>query len=112
MSEASGAPFFLARNLGGAVEAPEQGVASAKVYDGPDLTLVVLAFAPGAALDEHTSRRPVALYVLEGAGRASVDDAVVGLLPGTWLRVEPRAVHSLTATSSMKVALMLVKAPE
>ena len=68
MSEAPDAPFFLARSLGGAVEAPEQGAASAKVYDGPDLTLVVLALAPGAALGEHTSRRPVSLYVLEGAG--------------------------------------------
>lgn len=112
MSETPGAPFFLARDLGGAVEAPEQGAASVKVYDGPDFTLAVLAFAPGAALGEHTSRRPVALHVLEGAGRATVGDAEVGLLPGTWLRVEPGAVHAVRATSAMKVALMLIKAPE
>lgn len=112
MSEASGAPVFLARDLGGAVEAPEQGAASVKVYDGPDLTLAVLAFAPGAALGEHTSRHPVALHVLEGAGRATVGDAEVGLLPGTWLRIEPGAVHAVRATSAMKVALMLIKAPE
>ncbi|MDE2766222.1 MAG: cupin domain-containing protein [Chloroflexota bacterium] len=110
MSEAPDAPFFLARSLGGAVETPEQGAASAKVYDGPDLTLVVLALAPGAELGEHTSRRPVALYVFEGAGRASVGEAEVGLLPGTWLRVEPGAVHAVKATSAMKLALMLVKA--
>ena len=111
MSEASGAPFSLARDLSGAVEAPEQGAASAKVYDGADLTLVVLAFAPGAELGEHTSRWPVALHVLEGAGRASVGDAEVGLLPGTWLRIEPGAVHAVKATSAMKLALMLIKAP-
>ena len=111
MSESSGAPFFLARSIGGAVEAPEQGAASAKVYDGADMTLAVIALASGAELGEHTSRWPVALYVLEGAGRASVGGAEVGLLPGTWLRVEPGAVHAVKATSAMKVALMLIKTP-
>ena len=112
MSDPPALPYFLARNVGAAVEAPQQGAASAKVYDGPDLTLVALALAPGAALGEHTSRWPVALHILEGAGRASIGDAQVGLLPGTWLRIDPGIAHSVTATSAMKAALMLIKAQD
>ena len=103
------APYVVARDVGAAAP-PAQGIDSAKVYDGPDAAVVTLAFAPGAALSEHTSRWPVALHVHEGAGRATVGDAELGLLPGTWLRIAPGVAHGITAASAMRLTLTLIKA--
>ena len=53
-----------------------RGIHSQTLYDGPDLRLVLFAFAPGEELSEHTAARPAVVHVLDGEG-----DAVVGGAP-------------------------------
>ena len=69
-----------------AAEAPQvpRGIHSQTLYDGPDLRLVLFAFAPGEELSEHTAARPAVVHVLDGEG-----DALVGGEPA---RARPRDV--------------------
>src|SRR5665811_1027347 len=70
-------------------EAPHvpRGIHSQTLYDGPDLRLVLFAFAPGEELSEHTAARPAVVHVLDGEGDAIVDGEPFALNPGTWFRM-------------------------
>ena len=71
----SDAALFLADLAVAAPHVP-RGIHSQTLYDGPDLRLVLFAFAPGEELSEHTAARPAVVHVLDGEG-----DAVVGGTP-------------------------------
>jgi quercetin dioxygenase-like cupin family protein len=93
-----------------AAEAPpvEGGIHSQTLYDGPDLRLVLFAFAPGEELSEHTAARPAVVHVLDGEGEAAVGGDTHALGPGTWFRMPARMTHSITARTPLRMALYLL----
>jgi quercetin dioxygenase-like cupin family protein len=95
-----------------AAEAPPvaRGIHSQTLYDGPDLRLVLFAFAPGEELSEHTAARPAVLHVLDGEGDAVVGGAAHALGPGTWFRMPARMPHSILARTPLRLALYLLPA--
>jgi quercetin dioxygenase-like cupin family protein len=95
-----------------AAEAPPvaRGIHSQTLYDGPDLRLVLFAFAPGEELSEHTAARPAVLHVLDGEGDAVVGGASHALGPGTWFRMPARMPHSILARTPLRLALYLLPA--
>src|SRR5665811_996903 len=84
-------------------EAPhvERGIHSQTVYDGPDLRLVLFAFAPGEELSEHTAARPAVVHVLDGAGEAVVGGDAHPLAAGTWFRMPARMSHTIRARTCL-----------
>ena len=64
-----------------------RGIHSQTLYDGPDLRLVLFAFAPGEELSEHTAARPAVVHVLDGEGDAVVGGDAHAIAAGTWFRM-------------------------
>jgi quercetin dioxygenase-like cupin family protein len=97
-----------------AAEAPPvaRGIHSQTLYDGPDLRLVLFAFAPGEELSEHTAARPAVVHVLDGEGDAVVGGERRALGPGTWFRMPARMPHSIRARTPLRLALYLLPAAD
>ena len=101
-------PLLVFRDL--AAEAPPvpRGIHSQTLYDGPDLRLVLFAFAPGEELSEHTAARPAVVHVLDGEGDAIVGGEQCALGPGTWFRMPAGTAHSIRARTPLRMALYLL----
>ena len=95
-----------------AAEAPHvaRGIHSQTVYDGPDVRVVLFAFAPGEELSEHTAALPAVVHILEGTGDAVVGGQPVALNPGTWFRMPARTPHSIRAATPLRMVLYLLPA--
>ena len=103
----SDAALFLADLATQAPHVP-RGIHSQTLYDGPDLRLVLFAFAPGEELSEHTAARPAVVHVLDGEGEAVVGGDAHPIGPGTWFRMPARMAHSIRARTRLRVALYLL----
>lgn len=101
-------PAVFFADLAAEAKPVERGIHSQTLYDGPDLRLVLFAFAPGEELSEHTAARPAVVHVLDGVGDASVGGASRALGPGTWFRMPARMPHSIRARTPLRVALYLL----
>jgi quercetin dioxygenase-like cupin family protein len=95
-----------------AIQAPHvpRGIHSQTLYDGPDLRLVLFAFAPGEELAEHTASRPAVVHVLDGEGDAIVGGDAHTIAAGTWFRMPARTPHSIRARTPLLLALYLLPA--
>ncbi len=91
-------------------EAPSvpRGIHSQTLYDGPDLRLVLFAFAPGEELSEHTAARPAVVHVLDGEGDAVVGGEAHAVGGGTWFRMPAHMSHSIHARTPLRMALYLL----
>jgi quercetin dioxygenase-like cupin family protein len=95
-----------------AAESPhvERGIHSQTLYDGPDVRLVLFAFAPGEELSEHTAARPAVVHVLDGDGDAVVGGEPHAIGPGSWFRMPAGMPHSILARTPLRMALYLLPA--
>jgi len=91
-------------------EAPPvpRGIHSQTLYDGPDVRLVLFAFAAGEELSEHTAARPAIVHVLSGEADCVVAGEVFTGRAGTWFRMPPGMPHSIRATGPLVMALYLL----
>lgn len=103
-------PVLFFADLAGEAKPVDRGIHSQTLYDGPDLRLVLFAFAPGEELSEHTAARPAVVHVLDGEGDAVVGGEPHPLGPGTWFRMPARMPHSILARTSLRLALYLLPA--
>jgi quercetin dioxygenase-like cupin family protein len=102
---------FLADLAAAAPHVP-RGIHSQTLYDGPDVRLVLFAFAPGEELSEHTAARPAVIHVLDGAGDAVVGGEAHPVAAGSWFRMPARMPHSIRARTPLRLALYLLPAGE
>lgn len=109
MPEPAEPAFFIADLIAEAPHVP-RGIHSQTVYDGPDLRLVLFAFAPGEELSDHTAARPAVVHVLDGEGDAIVGGEPYALNPGTWFRMPAGTGHSIHARTPLRMALYLLPA--
>jgi quercetin dioxygenase-like cupin family protein len=100
--------FFIADLV---ADAPHvaRGIHSQTLYEGPDLRLVLFAFAPGEELSEHTAARPAVVHVLDGEADAVVGGEARALGPGTWFRMPAGTAHSIHARTPLRMALYLLQ---
>lgn len=105
----SDAALFLADLSAVAPHVP-RGIHSQTLYDGPDLRLVLFAFAPGEELSEHTAARPAVVHVLDGEGDAVVGGDAHPIATGTWFRMPAGMTHSIRARTPLRMALYLLPA--
>jgi quercetin dioxygenase-like cupin family protein len=105
-------PVLFFADLAAEAPAVARGIHSQTLHDGPDLRLVLFAFAPGEELSEHTAARPAVVHVLAGEGDAVVGGEAYALGPGTWFRMPARTPHSIRARTRLRVALYLLPAED
>ncbi len=87
---------------------PARGILSQTLYDGPDLRLVLFAFAAGEELSEHTAARPAIVHLLSGEADCVVGGDPFAARAGTWFRMAARTPHSIRATAPLVMALYLL----
>jgi len=101
-------PALFFADLGAEAPHVQRGIHSQTLYDGPDLRLVLFAFAPGEELSEHTAARPAVVHVLDGTGEAVVGGERRPIGPGAWFRMPARTAHSIHAATPLRMALYLL----
>lgn len=101
-------PALYIADLAAEAKPVARGIHSQTLYDGPDVRLVLFAFAPGEELSEHTAARPAIVHVLDGGGEAVVGGEAHVLGPGTWIRMPARMPHSILARTPLRMALYLL----
>jgi quercetin dioxygenase-like cupin family protein len=101
-------PVLYFPDLAGEAPHVSRGIHSQTLCDGPDLRLVLFAFAPGEELSEHTAARPAVVHVLDGEGDAIVGGEPRALAPGTWFRMPAGMAHSIHARTPLRMALYLL----
>lgn len=105
-------PVLFFADLAAEAKPVARGIHSQTLYDGPDVRLVLFAFAPGEELSEHTAARPAVVHVLDGEGDAVLGGEPHALEPGTWFRMPARMPHSILARTPLRLALYLLPAGE
>ena len=87
---------------------PARGILSQTLYDGPDVRLVLFAFAAGEELSEHTAARPAIVHVLSGEADCVVGGELLAARAGTWFRMAAGTPHTIRATEALVMALYLL----
>ena len=87
---------------------PEKSILSRTFYQEGQLKAILLGFAPGQELSEHTASVPAILQILEG-------EATLGLGPdrceagaGAWAHMPPGLPHSIYAHTPVKMLLLML----
>ena len=73
--------------------------------DKVDVTLFCMA--KGTELGEHTSTKEGLVYVIEGNGTFTLEGEGIPMLPGTFIHMKKKAVHSLSANKDTSFLLVL-----
>lgn len=63
--------------------------------------------AKGTELTEHTSTREGIIYVIEGKGVFNLEGETIPMLPGTFIHMKKKAVHSLKVDENTGFLLAL-----
>ena len=87
---------------------PEDSIVSRTVYKDHQMKVVVFGFDAGQSLSEHTAAQPAVIHILNGEGTLTLGDTVKEVQSGAWVHMPPGMKHSLTATTPLKMVLLLL----
>lgn len=88
---------------------PADGILSRTLTDNDSLKLVVLQFAAGQVLSEHTAAVPAVLQVLSGKATLTFGDEVREAETGAWAYMPARLPHSVAARTELVLLLQMLK---
>jgi len=71
----------------------------------PELRVVLLAFEPGARLEEHQTKGRVTVHVVDGRVAIKIAGEVVELSAGCLLAIAPSVVHDVEAREQSGILL-------
>lgn len=86
----------------------EESIVSRTVYKDDKLRVTLFGFAPGESLTEHTSSFPAVLHFLQGEAAVTLGDESIAAQPGTWVHMPARLPHSIVATTTVKMLLLML----
>ena len=95
-------------DLAGTVTIQPGAVVSKVMHRDDGLDVTVFGFDVGEGLTEHTAARPAIVQVLSGRMRFTVDGDEIVVVPGTWIRMDAGAPHSLEAVTPTVMLLTLL----
>ena len=87
---------------------PNSGLGHTTVLTHPDVRVVVLAFAAGHVLKEHSAPFPLLMQVLDGELLVRAGGRETRLVPGALLRLNSALPHEVEALSDSRLMLTLV----
>lgn len=87
---------------------PDSGLGHATVLADPDVRVVVLTFAAGHVLKEHSAPFPLLLQALDGELVIRADHREIRLKPGGLLRMDAALPHEVEAIDDSRLMLTLV----
>ncbi len=98
-------------NLKG-IETNEEKFSPEKVIQKDEVEVVLLPFAPGQGLKEHTTPVDVFFYVVEGTAEIQVGDEVQEVEEGNMVLSPKDIPHNVRNTSDEDARIMVVKTPK
>lgn len=99
--------FF--QNVALEVEIPNDGILSKPICSGDHMRATLFGMSAGQEMAEHTTSMEAILHFLEGEVELTVDGERHTAIPGTWMRMAPRVLHSLVAKSPAKFYLIVLR---
>lgn len=73
------------------------------------VTYVVIGFAQGEELSDHTASMPAVLHFFQGEAKLTLGDDAVEARPGTWIYMAKGLRHSIQAKTPVVMLLLLLK---
>lgn len=97
-------------NIGDMIpEIPVDSIVSRTVHDDEGVKVVLFGFAEGQELSEHTASQPAMLTFLDGNAQLTLGDDPYTAEPGTWVYLPTNHPHSVQATTTTLMMLVLIK---
>jgi len=90
------------------IERPQEGIPNHTVLQNDDVKAVVMMFAQGHELMEHTVPNPVILQFLQGEVKLTLADQNIAAATGLWLHMAAKVPQSLHATSAAMMLLLML----
>ena len=87
-------------------------IVSRTVHDDEGIKVVLFGFAEGQELSEHTASHPAMLTFLSGDAQLKLGDDPFTAEPGTWVYMPAHLPHSVQATTTVLMMLILLKERE
>ena len=87
---------------------PAAGMGHRTVFTSPEARIVVLSFAKGHVLREHSAPFPLLMQALDGELAVTSAGGLIQLLPGSLIRMEAKLAHSVEAIEDSRLMLTLL----
>lgn len=87
---------------------PASGMGHATILTHPDVRIVVLSFAAGHVLKEHSAPFPLLMQALDGELLVRTAEREIALRPGSLLRLDAALHHEVEAVTECRLMLTLV----
>ncbi len=104
--------YTMIENLIKAVEVPQNGILSRTIYRDDDVKIVVLGFAGGQELSQHTASVPAVIEILQGDARVTLDAEEKELSTGSWVYMEAKLPHAIYARTDVVMLLTMLTGTE
>jgi quercetin dioxygenase-like cupin family protein len=88
---------------------PTDSIVSRTIYKDERLNVVLLGFAPGQELSEHTASVPATIHILLGDCTLTLGPDRMEASAGSWARMPANLPHSLLAKTPVVMLLMMLK---
>ncbi len=96
-------------NLTDLTEFASDGIVSKTLVEEPRVKALIMAFAPGQSLSEHTASMPASIHILQGHASVLLGDESHDAPAGTYIYMPAGLKHAVTAVDQMVFLLHLHK---
>ncbi|MFH1399155.1 MAG: cupin domain-containing protein [Candidatus Woesearchaeota archaeon] len=90
---------------------PKNGIFSTVLAKSENYNYTLMCLAAGAEIDEHTSTKAGAVYVIKGKGQFTLQSKQIIMEPGVFILLPEDAPHSLKAEENLAILLLLTTPP-
>ncbi len=108
IEETAASAFTFVEDVRAVSPIPESGLGHATVLVHSDLRVVVLTFASGHVLKEHSAPFPIIMQSLNGDMLVRTPRKEIRLTPGAILRLDAALPHEVEALGESRLMLTLV----
>lgn len=88
---------------------PDKGILSRTLFNDDRLKTVLLGFAEGEQLSEHTASIPAVLHFLQGQAKLTLGDDTLDAKAGTWVHMPKSLPPGIRAKTPVVMQLLLIK---
>ena len=105
-------PLSAPKRIEGLLEYQEGSVVSRTLIKKASGTVTLFAFAEGEGLSEHSTPHDALVEILEGTAEVTVGGTAHRVSSGEGLLLPATIPHALTAVTSFKMLLVMIKEPK
>lgn len=101
--------YTLINSIANQVTIPEDGILSKPISSDGHLRATLFGLSAGQELSEHTTTMEALLQILEGEADITLGEDPHHVKAGDWIRMSPNLRHSITATTPLKMLLVVLR---